>query len=109
MILSDIIDYWGFGRARGHTHAMVHGLFSDEATDCIVIMGNHSQKKMLERELREKGCKRKHKLMVISDTADKLMGLSLPLIVDHYAMAILVKDDIDRLMKMANMGNWEYD
>ena len=69
----------GGGRGCGKTEAMLKGA---ENVDCIVVCATHAQEQQLKQ--------RAPKIETISlENLDRLRGLRVPIVIDHYALEIL--------------------
>ena len=72
----------GGGRGCGKTEAMLKGA---ENVDCIVVCATHAQEQQLKQ--------RAPKIKTVSlDNLDRLRGLHNPIVMDHFALEILLRE-----------------
>jgi hypothetical protein len=81
--IDEILNYWRANRGRGHTHTTIEGA---KQTGAIVIIANKQQ-----RALYEPLGIPKDKILTIHQLVS-LRGRTDPLVVDHYALELMVEE-----------------
>jgi len=95
MELYDILSYWRVNRGRGHSEVLMRGAEASER--CIIVVANDHQ----ARDYRERTKASRHIVVTIHDQPQKLYGLQLPLVVDHFAMQLLCEQHTEKLVRMS--------
>lgn len=97
-----LADYWDRTRQVGHTSVMMNGVLSTR--DCIVIAANRMEGRAVEEagRLAAGEARRLKNMITVNDlTSRRLAGHNAPLIVDHHAMSIMIRNAVAE-MKLAN-------
>lgn len=84
--------YWESTRGAGHTELSLGNLAKD--SEFIFVAATRSQAREIQQRFP------KARVMTADQHHEPLYRKALPLIVDHYAMARLIRDEQERLIQM---------
>lgn len=94
----DVTQYWEFRRGAGHTQSQLMGV---DAKCCLeehgliyIVLSPHD---VLEQQRR---LGRKATVLSVKDERHRLYGLTKPLVVDHAAMAYLIREELERVQQL---------
>jgi len=82
--LEELVTY-GFPRAVGHTWTELYGVRSNPRA--VLIVANERQKDFIDLP--------KEQMVSISNLREKLAGRRCPVVVDHYALTVLVAECVE--------------
>lgn len=77
-----VVDYWNSNRQVGHTSLMVNGL-SDTKAILVVTTMHEADRFRGPLGLR---------VITIHQLPESIKGQELPLVVDHHAMSVMIRD-----------------
>jgi hypothetical protein len=102
-ILKSLVRYYTTVRQVGHTSAILKGALNDPKAVVVVADSNHAQSIQEFAAVKHSGTKPRGELMPIQTrTLDQislrpeaLLGMNVPLVVDHYALLQLLQDSVE--------------
>lgn len=89
-MLSELIQYWRTNRRRGHTNLTFEGLDNYKGR-CFVVAANRVHWLELKKRVNNPYVE-----VITVDDLDQLRGHTAALVVDHYAIEVMYRQEINR-------------
>jgi hypothetical protein len=105
-----LASYWDKNRQVGHTTAILNGV--RDTPDSVVITATEHEHKMMQSVGLRKSTPTHilpHVITVSIDRLDSLMRQNGPLVVDHHAMSVMIKDAVREMRREIELAKERYD